>query len=138
MKRLVLIVAAVAALALAASSAAGASTEYFNGVWHGTDLGDGSAQFLYISGGSTKTVVYYDTSAHPCRALGYSNPAVRVTGTGIVGNGGTTMTATDMNVVCVANPGVVLFQVTINFWVNGNGTISDDTSGGAFWLRGAA
>jgi hypothetical protein len=48
------------------------------------------------------------------------------------------MTATNMNVVCVANPGVVLFQVTINFWVNSNGTISDDTSGGAFWLRGAA
>ena len=61
-----------------------------------------------------------------------------VTGTGIVGNNGTTMSATNMNVVCVANPGVVLFQVTINFWLNSDGTISDDTSGGAFWLRGAA
>jgi hypothetical protein len=138
MKRLIAIIAAVVALALAASSAAGASTEYFNGVWHGTDLGDGSAQFLYISGGSTKTVVYYDTSAVPCRALGYSNPAVLVTGRGIVGSGGTTMSAANMNVVCVANPRVVLFQVTINFWVNSNGTISDDTSGGAFWLRGVA
>ena len=115
-------------------------TTSFDGAWHGTDLGDGSAQFLYVDGGSPRTVVYYDTSAFPCRAAGYSNPAALVTGTGIVGNSGTTMVAT-MTAVCVANPGVPLFggaPITFNLWVNSDGSISDDQSGGAFWLRGAA
>ena len=46
-----------------------------------------------------------------------------------------------MTAVCVANPRVVLFDgqpIAFKFWVNGDGTISDDTSGGAFWIRGAA
>jgi hypothetical protein len=73
MKRLAVTVAAAAALGLSASAAAVASSTTFNGFWTSTDVGDGSSMFLYVSGGSTKAVAFYDTSAHAC--LGYSNRA---------------------------------------------------------------
>jgi hypothetical protein len=134
MKRLVAIVAAIAALALSASAVAPASTTSFNGLWSAIDVGDGSHMLLLVAGGSTKFVAFYDASAHAC--LGYSNPAFVATGSAVLGSDGTTMVAT-MTARCVANPGVILFgsPITFNFTANGDGTISDDTSGAAFWTR---
>jgi len=135
MKRLFAAIGVVAAVALSVAAVAVASPTNFNGLWNSIDVGDGSHQLLFVAGGSTKLVVYYDASAHAC--LGYSNPAFISTGTAVLGGDGTTMAAT-MTGRCVANLGVILpdSPFTMNFVTNADGTISDDASGAAFWTRG--
>ena len=135
MKRLAATLFATAAVALSITNAAAPATTSFNGLWHATDVGDGSHMLLGVAGGSTKAVIFFDASAHAC--LGYANPGFLAIGSAVLGTGGTTMLAT-MTAWCVANPSLILFggPITFNFWTNADGTISDDASGAAFWERG--